>query len=84
MSVSKPRPERRSRRRANDSRRALLRAILGLPVGPRDVFLLHRFGGMSLGQVSDHLHLGLERAEVHALLVDALVCIARAAPSVDP
>lgn len=82
MSVSKPRPERQSRRQANDSRRALLRAILRLPVGPRDVFLLHRFGGMSLDQVSDHL--GLERAEVDALLVDALVRIACAAPSVEP
>jgi DNA-directed RNA polymerase specialized sigma24 family protein len=60
----------------------LLRVILRLPRGPRDVFLLHRFGGMSLDQVSDHL--GLERAEVHVLLVDALVCIARAAPSVEP
>lgn len=82
MSVSKPRPERRSRRRANDSRRALLRAILRLPLGPRDVFLLHRFGGMSLDQISDHL--GLERAEVHASMVHALVRIARAAPPVEP
>lgn len=82
MSVSKPRPERRSRHQANDSRRALLRAILRLPRGPRDVFLLHRFGGMSLDQVSDHL--GIERGAVQALLVDALVCIARAAPSVEP
>lgn len=82
MSVSKPRAKRRFRRRAEDSRRALLRTILRLPVGPRDVFLLHRFGGMSLDQVSDRL--GLERAEVRALLVDALFCMARAAPPVDP
>lgn len=81
MSVSQPRAERRSRREANNSRRALLRAILRLPLGPREVFLLHRFGGMSLDQVSDHL--GLERGAVHALLVDALVCIARAAPRVE-
>ena len=52
-------------------RRVLVLAIRDLPRDCRDVFLLHRFAELSLGQVAEHL--GIEQQAVEARLAEALV-----------
>ncbi len=52
-------------------RRVLVRAIRDLPQDCRDVFLLHRFAGMSLDQIAKHL--GIDQQAVEARLAEALV-----------
>lgn len=56
-------------------RRALVRAIQRLPRRYRDVFVLHRFAGMPLEQIADHL--GDENRVVEARLAEALVRLSR-------
>jgi RNA polymerase sigma factor (sigma-70 family) len=49
----------------------LVRAIRRLPPNCRDVFVLYRFGGMSLEQVGNHLN--IEPKKVETQLADALL-----------
>lgn len=49
----------------------LVRAIRQIPPSCLDVFVLYRFGGMSMKQVGDHLNIGTK--EVETRLTDALV-----------
>lgn len=68
---------RRPRRSAEDrQRRVLVRAIRDLPRDCRDVFLLHRFAGMSLEQIAGHL--GIDQQAIEARLAEALVRLGRA------
>lgn len=55
--------------------RVLLRAIQQLPPEFRDVFVLHRYAGMSLEQIAEHLGIGQE--EVEARLAEALFQLCR-------
>lgn len=57
-------------------RQVLVRAIWKLPRRCRDVFVLHRFAGMPLGQIAEHL--GVEKKVVEARLAGALVRLNRA------
>ena len=57
-------------------RRALVAVIRRLPRRCRDVFVLHRFGGMPLEQIAEHLGIGKRAAE--ARLAAALVRLSRA------
>lgn len=57
-------------------RRVLVRAIRRLPRGCRDVFVLHRFAGMSLDQIAGHL--GIDQRAVEARLTEALVRLGQA------
>ncbi|WP_052748112.1 sigma factor-like helix-turn-helix DNA-binding protein [Brevundimonas diminuta] len=57
-------------------RRALVAAVRDLPPKCRDVFVLHRFGSMSLDEIAAHL--GIDRALAEARLVEALVRLSRA------
>ena len=57
-------------------RRVFVRAIRKLPRRPRDVFVLHRFAGMSVEQIAEHL--GIDQKAVEARLVEALVRLSRA------
>lgn len=68
----------RRRREAPEDRecRTLIRAIRSLPRDCRDVFLLHRFAGMSLEQIAEHL--GIDQKAVEARLAAALVRLSRA------
>lgn len=68
---------RRPRRSAEErQRRALVRAIRRLPRDCRDVFVLHRFAGMSLEQIAEHL--GIHQQAVEARLAETLVRLSRA------
>lgn len=68
---------RHPRRSAEErQRRALVRAIRRLPRDCRDVFVLHRFAGMSLEQIAQHL--GIDQQAVEARLAEALVRLSRA------
>lgn len=79
MTVRKPRPWWRLGRDARTlDRRALIRAIMGLPIEHRDVFVLHRFAGMSLDQIAEHL--GIDREVAEARFAAALVQLCRAVP----
>jgi RNA polymerase sigma factor (sigma-70 family) len=60
----------------NPERRVLARAIRRLPRRYRDVFVLHRFTGMPLEQIAEHL--GVEKRVVEARLAGALVRLSRA------
>lgn len=73
-----PSPLRRRPRRSAEERqrRALVRAIRRLPRRSRDVFVLHRFAGMSLEQIAEHL--GIDQRAVEARLTEALVRLGRA------
>lgn len=59
-----------------DGRRVLVRAIQQLPSECRDVFVLHRFKDMTLGEIAAHL--GVDQALVEAHLAEALVLLCRA------
>jgi len=60
----------------SDQHRILVRAIQRLPPDCRDVFVLHRFGGMPLDEVAAHL--GIDKALAEARLAEALVRLCRA------
>lgn len=66
-------------RRRRAGRSPLAKAVLRLPTGLRDVFLLHRLGGRSYEQIAEQL--GLERDEVQARLAEALIRVGRAVDS---
>lgn len=57
-------------------RRVLVQAICHLPRDCRDGFLLHRFAGMPLEQIAEHL--GIDQQAVEARLAEALVRLSRA------
>ncbi len=57
-------------------RQILVRAIRRLPRRCRDVFVLHRFTGMPLEQIAEHL--GIHQQAVKARLAAALVRLSRA------
>ena len=69
---------RRRHRRSGEERRrqVLARAIRDLPRDCRNVFVLHRFAGMSLDQIAEHL--GIDQQAVEARLAEALVRLGRA------
>ncbi|WP_376787720.1 RNA polymerase sigma factor [Brevundimonas sanguinis] len=73
-----PSPLRRRPRRSAEEhqRRVLVRAIRRLPRESRDAFVLHRFAGMSLDQIAEHL--GIDQQAVEARLAQALVRLGRA------
>ncbi|MGR6532018.1 sigma-70 family RNA polymerase sigma factor [Brevundimonas sp. RM1] len=77
-----PSPLRRRPRRSAEERqrRVLVRAIRRLPRGCRDVFVLHRFAGMPLEQIAEHL--GIEKKTVETRLAEALVRLGRAVDEV--
>lgn len=82
-----PSPLRRRPRRSAEERqrRVLVRAIRRLPRRCRDVFVLHRFAGMPLEQIAEHL--GIDQQAVEARLAEALVRLSRpvdAAVSIRP
>lgn len=64
-----------------DHGRVLLRAIRQLSPDCRDVFVLHRFDGMSLDEIAGHLR--IDRALVEARLAEALVLLCRAVDEAD-
>lgn len=68
----------RSRREVPEDRvrRVLVRAIRHLPRDCRDVFLIHRFVGLSVNQIAEHL--GIDQQAVEARLAEALVRLSRA------
>lgn len=72
MRAPKPRAKRRRARRSEDVLKA---AILRLPTNLRDVFVLHRFGGLTYDEIG--LHLGITPEAVQAALAAALARIAR-------
>ena len=77
MSLWPSRLWRRVRETSEDrQRRALVRAIRRLPRRCRDVFVLHRFTGMPLEQIAEHL--GVEKRAVERRLTEALVRLSRA------
>lgn len=60
----------------DSERQVLVRVIRRLPRHYRDVFVLHRFAGMSPDQIAEHL--GIEQQAVEARLAEALVRLSRA------
>lgn len=72
-SLLRRRPPRSAEER---QRRVLVRAIRRLPRDCRDVFVLHRFAGMSLEQIAQHL--GIDQQAIEARLAEALVRLSRA------
>lgn len=73
MTASK---SRQRRRRPRSSADVIKVAILRLPTKLRDVFVLHRFGGMTYDEIG--LHLGIPPEAVKALFAAAMVRLARA------
>ena len=73
MAASKP---RQRRRRARSSADVIKVAILRLPTRLRDVFVLHRFGGMTYDEIG--LHLGIPPEAVKAAFSSAMVRLAGA------
>ncbi|WP_430821434.1 sigma-70 family RNA polymerase sigma factor [Brevundimonas naejangsanensis] len=76
MSASPPQSSKEDR-----ERRVLARAIRRLPRRCRDVFVLHRFAGMPLEQIAEHL--GIEKRVVETRLAAALVRLSRAFDDAD-
>lgn len=72
MTAAKPRPKRRRARSTED---VLTAAILRLPLMLRDVFVLHRFGGLTYDEIA--LHLGMTPKAVRAAFVAAMVRLTR-------
>lgn len=68
-------PVKRQRPRDAKSKehRLLVRAISELPTETRDVFVLHRMGGLAYDQIAEVL--GIDRERVQARLASALVQI---------
>ena len=62
-------------------RQILVQAIRRLPRRYRDVFVLHRFAGMPLEQIAEHL--GIKKKAVEARLAEALVRLSRAVDEAD-
>lgn len=60
----------------HDERRVFARAIRRLPRRCRDVFVLHRFVGMPLEQIAEHL--AIEKRAIETHLAEALVRLIRA------
>ena len=73
MTAPKPRAKRR---RVRGSAHVLKAAILRLPTNLRDVFVLHRFAGLTYVEIG--LRLGLTPEAVQARFADALGRLARA------
>ena len=73
MTASKPQPRRRRERSSEDDLKA---AILRLPIKLRDVFVLHRFGGLTYDEIGSHL--GVAPEAVRARFAAAMVRLARA------
>lgn len=73
MTASKPRPRRR---RVRSSADVLKVAILRLPTNLRDVFVLHRFGGMTYGEIG--VRLGITPQAAEARFAAAMVRLVRA------
>jgi DNA-directed RNA polymerase specialized sigma24 family protein len=71
MTASRPRSQRR---RARSSEDVLTAAILRLPIKLRDVFVLHRFGGLTYDEIA--LHLGMTPGAVRSAFVAAMVRLA--------
>ncbi|MBD3831958.1 MAG: hypothetical protein IE910_01185 [Brevundimonas sp.] len=71
MTPSPSQPDEEDRKR-----RALVLTIRRLPRRYRDVFVLHRFTGMSLEQITEHL--GIEKRAVETRLAQALIWLSRA------
>lgn len=71
MSPPPSQPNEESRKR-----QVLVRAIRRLPRRSRNVFVLHRFAGMPLEQIAEHL--GVENRVVEARLAEALLQLSRA------
>lgn len=71
MSLRPSQPNKESR-----ERQVLVRAIRRLPRRSREVFVLHRFAGMPLEQIAEHL--GIEKRAVEKRLAAALVRLSRA------
>ncbi|MCK6105283.1 sigma-70 family RNA polymerase sigma factor [Brevundimonas sp. EYE_349] len=67
---------RSPRRSAEERQRILVRAIRRLSRDCRDVFVLHRFAGMSLEQIAERL--GIDQQAAEARLAEALVRLSRA------
>ena len=79
MTGAKPRPKQTAIQRGSNDNRRLMRAILDLPPGPRDVFLLHRMAGMDYGEIGSHL--GMDVQNVQSCLADALARLVAATRS---
>ena len=62
-------------------RQLLIWAIQQLPQLSRDVFVLHRFAGMPLEQIAEHL--SIEKRAVETRLAAALVRLSRAVDEAD-
>lgn len=67
--------------REDRQRQVLVQAMRHLPRDCRDVFLLHRFAGMPLEQIAEHL--GIDQQAVEACLAEALVRLSRAVDEAD-
>lgn len=79
MIAPKPRPKRR---RAQSYDEVLKAAILRLPTNQRDVFVLHRFAGLTYGEIG--LRLGLTPKAVRARFAAAMVRLVRAVRNCEP
>ncbi|WP_370651957.1 RNA polymerase sigma factor [Brevundimonas sp.] len=79
MKPPKPRPKRRRARSYDEVLRA---AILRLPTNQRDVFVLHRFAGLTYGEIG--LRLGLTPEAVQARFAAAMVRLVRAVRNCEP
>lgn len=81
MIPSKPRPKTHRKRPTEHDGQVLVRAILKLPTGLRDVFLLNRMAGMTYTEIG--LHLGMAPKAVETSLAAALVRLTQAVTASD-